>query len=77
MVSWPEAPDPSSIMKGLAMHDYNGSGWDSMHSRLFSGLIVISAVNIIGVLSDPVLIYTVVQIGFWTPTVIALLLVCR
>ena len=29
-----------------------------LHSRLFSGLIVIDAVNIIGVLSDPVPIYT-------------------
>ena len=31
------------------------------HSRLFSGFIVISAVNIIGVLSDLVLIYTIIR----------------
>ena len=31
------------------------------HSRLFSGLTVIGAVNIIGALSNPFPIYTVVQ----------------
>ena len=32
------------------------------HSRLFSGLIVIGNVNIVGALSDPVLIYPVDQL---------------
>ena len=31
------------------------------HSRLFSGMIVIGTVNIIGILSDPVPIFTGVQ----------------